>query len=80
MTTSLVAFAITLGVGIKLYRDDRVYGLANEVAQELSKVTWPSSKEVRAATMVVLVMSLLSATILWSFDLAWSFLTERVYG
>ena len=33
------------------------YDLANEVAAELKKVTWPTAKEVRAATIVVIVMA-----------------------
>jgi preprotein translocase subunit SecE len=57
-----------------------VYTLANEVAGELKKVTWPTPKEVRTATMVVLVMSIISAIILGVFDLVWSNLTELVYG
>ena len=54
--------------------------LANEVATELKKVTWPTAKEVRAATIVVIVMALISALILGLFDFVWSNLTELVYG
>jgi preprotein translocase subunit SecE len=79
-TLSLVAMAVTLVVSIGLYRNDRIHGLANEVAAELKKVTWPSSKEVRAATIVVVVMAVISATILGLFDMMWSNLTERIYG
>ncbi len=79
-TVSIIAFVVAVVVGMGMYRNDRYYALANEVTGELKKVTWPAVKEVRAATVVVLVMSVLSAVILWSFDLAWSFLTERVYG
>ena len=63
-----------------LYRNDRVYHLANEVAAELKKVTWPTAKEVRAATIVVIVMAIISALILGLFDFVWSNLTELVYG
>ena len=66
--------------GVILYRHDRVYTLANEVSGELKKVTWPTAKEVRTATIVVLVMSIISAFILGLFDLAWTNLTELVYG
>ena len=62
------------------YKNDRVYTLANEVSGELKKVTWPSAKEVRTATFVVIVMALISAVILGFFDLVWSNLTELVYG
>ncbi len=63
-----------------LYRNDRWYFTASEIAAELGKVTWPTPKEVRAATMVVVVMAIISALILGLFDLVWSQLTEVVYG
>jgi preprotein translocase subunit SecE len=77
---SLIAAGFTLVLATALYRNDRVHGLANEVSVELKKVTWPSAKEVRAATIVVLVMALLSALILSLFDIVWSNLTELIYG
>jgi preprotein translocase subunit SecE len=77
---SLIAAGVTLVLAITLYRNDRIHGLANEVAAELKKVTWPSAKEVRAATIVVIVMALISALILGLFDLVWSNLTELIYG
>lgn len=77
---SLLSGAVAMITGIALYRHDRVYTLANEVAGELKKVTWPTAKEVRTATIVVLVMSIISAIILGVFDFVWSNLTELVYG
>jgi preprotein translocase subunit SecE len=79
-TIALIAGVFTLILAFTLYRSDRVHGLANEVAAELKKVTWPSAKEVRAATMVVIVMALVSAAILGLFDMVWSNLTELIYG
>jgi preprotein translocase subunit SecE len=78
VTVASAIFALTLGV--VLYRNDRIYHLATEVASELGKVTWPTAKEVRAATLVVVAMTLISAMILGVFDLVWSQLTELVYG
>ena len=77
---SVMSAAVALVAGVILYRNDRVYGLANEVAGELKKVTWPTWKEVRTATMVVVVMSIIAAAILGLFDLVWTNLTELVYG
>jgi preprotein translocase subunit SecE len=77
---TVVSAAVALIAGIVMYRSDKYYGLANEVAGELKKVTWPSAKEVRAATVVVIVMAIISALILGLFDLVWSNLTELVYG
>ncbi len=77
---SLASGAIAVIAGIALYRNDRVFTLANEVSGELKKVTWPTAKEVRTATFVVVVMSVISAIILGVFDLVWTNLTELVYG
>jgi preprotein translocase subunit SecE len=77
---SMFSAVLAVVVGIALYRNDRVYTLANEVAGELKKVTWPTAKEVRSATIVVIVMAIVSAVILGLFDMLWSNLTELVYG
>jgi preprotein translocase subunit SecE len=77
---SLIAAVGAFVAGVALYRNDRVYQLANEVSSELKKVTWPTAKEVRAATIVVIVMAVTSAVILFLFDLVWSGLTDLVYG
>ena len=77
---SLIAAVVAAVAGIWMYRDDRLYSLTNEVATELKKVTWPTAKEVRAATLVVIVMAIISALILGLFDFVWSNLTELVYG
>jgi preprotein translocase subunit SecE len=77
---SILSGVVAVVTGVITYRNDRVYSLANEVAGELKKVTWPTAKEVRTATIVVLVMSIISAIILGLFDLVWSNLTELVYG
>ena len=77
---SLMAAVGAAVIGIYMYKNDKYYGLANEVAGELKKVTWPTAKEVRSATLVVIVMAILSALILGLFDFVWSNLTELVYG
>ena len=78
----VTAFAtvVALVVGIGLYRNERTYGLVNEVCAELKKVTWPTGKEVKAATIVVIVMTIISAIILGFFDIIWSNVTEFIYG
>ena len=80
LAISVTSAVVAVGATIILYRNDRFYTLANEVAGELKKVTWPTAKEVRAATVVVIVMAIISALILGLFDLVWSKLTDLVYG
>lgn len=77
---SIVSALVAITAAVVMYRSDRFYTLANEVASELKKVTWPTAKEVRAATFVVIVMALISAVILALFDTVWSKLTDMVYG
>ena len=77
---SLASAVIAVLTGLVMYRSDKYYFLANEVASELKKVTWPTAKEVRTATMVVIVMAIISAVILGLFDFVWSNVTELVYG
>ena len=77
---TLIAGIVALGTGIYFYRNERVHGLANEVSAELKKVSWPTAKEVRAATLVVIIMAIISAVILGLFDFVWSNVTELIYG
>lgn len=77
---SLISAVAAITFGVVMYRNDRYYFLAHEVASELKKVTWPTAKEVRSATIVVIVMAVISALILGLFDFVWSNLTELVYG
>jgi preprotein translocase subunit SecE len=77
---SVFAAVVATVTGIALYRNDRFYHLANEVSGELKKVTWPTAKEVRTATLVVIIMAVISAVILGLFDGMWTSVTELVYG
>ena len=77
---TLGAAVVALATGITLYRNERVFTLANEVAAELKKVAWPGPKEVKQATIVVIIMTIISASILGLFDLVWANLTDYIYG
>ncbi len=77
VTTASVVFGIA--VSILLYRSPSVYALANEVAEELSKVTWPTRQETTNSTIVVIVTSIIAAVLLGFFDAIWSSVTDLVY-
>lgn len=77
---TVTAGAIALITAVVLYRNERVLTLSTEVAAELQKVAWPNAKEVRTATIVVIIMTIISAMILGLFDFVWSQLTQRIYG
>lgn len=80
LTIDVISLVITLVIGIALYKNHRVYGLADDVTSELKKVTWPTRKETWAATIVVIVTVIIAAIILGSFDMAWSWATDKIYG
>jgi preprotein translocase subunit SecE len=77
---TMFAGVATLILGVSMYRNERVFTLVSEVSGELKKVSWPTGKEVRAATIVVVVMTIISAIILGLFDLLWSNVTRLIYG
>ena len=55
--------------GITLYRNDKFYHLANEVASELKKVTWPDRRELIEATRTIIIVVLIIAGIIALMDL-----------
>jgi preprotein translocase subunit SecE len=74
--------AIALGVGVPLYywrkKSSRQY--AEEVAEELSKVSWPTKKEVTNSTTVVVVTTIIATIFFALLDQFWRFVTDKVYG
>jgi preprotein translocase subunit SecE len=73
--------AVVVGIVVALYywrkQDARQY--ANEVAEELSKVTWPSRKEVTNSTTVVVLTTLFATVFFALMDRFWSFITDKIY-
>jgi preprotein translocase subunit SecE len=78
---TLVAGAVvgTLTI-VQSYRKESVRTWANEVAAELSKVTWPTREAVLNGTVVVVVASALATVYVAVLDKIWGFLTTLVYG
>lgn len=77
----LYPIAGVIGVLIAVYYwrkpDSRQY--ANEVAEELSKVTWPSRKEVTNSTTVVVFTTVFATVFFALMDRFWSFITDKIY-
>jgi len=72
----LVAGIITT---LLLRRSEKVNTAAIEIANELKKVTWPSWKETRLSTVVVIIVTVIVSAILGFFDAMWSWATGFVY-
>jgi preprotein translocase subunit SecE len=58
----------------------RARELAEEVATEMSKVTWPTRTEVTNGTFVVIVTTIVSTVFFALMDKFWGFVTNLVYG
>ena len=69
---------IAAAVCIYLWTKPKTHDVSLEIASELRKVSWPSIPETRAATIAVIVASVISAILLGCFDLLWQFLTDKI--
>lgn len=80
-TYCLIGGAVIGAVGVlQAYRKVGVRTWADEVALELSKVSWPNREAVMNGTLVVIVASMIAAVYVAVLDRFWSFLTTWVYG
>ena len=62
------------------WKNEQVFGLAQEVTTELKKVTWPTRKETVSSTIVVIVTTIVASLLLGVFDGVWSWVTRMIYG
>ena len=76
VAAGLVAFI----VAVITYRSKKIHTFVVEVCVELSKVTWPTRKETRSQTVVVLIVSVIAAVILGVYDAIWSHITDLIYN
>jgi preprotein translocase subunit SecE len=75
-----LAALIGLGAALYYWYRTRARQLAEEVANEMGKVTWPSRTEVTNGTFVVIVTTIVSTVFFALMDKFWGFLTNLVYG
>lgn len=68
------------GAAVYYWYRTRARELAEEVATEMSKVTWPSRTEVTNGTFVVIVTTIVSTVFFALMDKFWGFVTNLVYG
>jgi preprotein translocase subunit SecE len=76
----LVAGVIGVAVALYYWRKPTSRQYANEVAEELSKVTWPSRKEVTNSTTVVLFYTLFATVFFALMDQFWKYVTDKIYS
>ncbi|OGQ90944.1 MAG: preprotein translocase subunit SecE [Deltaproteobacteria bacterium RIFOXYA12_FULL_58_15] len=78
--TTVMGYGIALAAGVFCFVHKRTFALAMEVAEEMSKVTWPSREETGNATVVVLATVVICSIGLGAFDAVWLWLTNLVLG
>ena len=78
--TMLVGAVVGLVVVILCLRDEGVRRWADDVALELSKVTWPKKETVTNGTIVVIAAGLFATVYIGLLDRLWGFVTMLVYG
>jgi preprotein translocase SecE subunit len=78
----IMPLAALIGAGAAFYywHRTRARQLAEEVAAEMSKVTWPDRTEVTNGTVVVIVTTVVSTVFFALMDKFWGFITNLVYG
>ena len=76
--STVLGLGICAAVAIYLWMNKRTHEVSVEIASELRKVSWPSVAETRAATIAVIVASIISAVLLGLFDVLWQFLTDKI--
>ena len=78
--TELIGYVLATGAAVFAFVHKTTFQLALEVADELSKVTWPTREETGHATVVVLVTVAICWVDLGLFDAVWLWLTNLVLG
>lgn len=78
-TSTVLGFALAAVVAVVAWRVPRTQAVSLEIALELKRVTWPSLRETRAATVAVVVASFIASIILGVFDFLWGRLSALVY-
>jgi preprotein translocase subunit SecE len=76
------AGGIVIGLAGAIYgwRVDKYFKFICEVSIEVSQVVWPTRAEVRAATIVVITMTLICSGLLSIMDFGWSNATDYLYS
>ena len=77
--STLIGFGVAAITAFVVWRIPKAQNASLEVALELRRVTWPSLRETRAATVAVIVASAIAAVILGFFDFVWSWLSQQIY-
>lgn len=74
-----IGLVVAIALTVWLYRNKSVHGFAHNVAGELARVKWPDREETMSNTVVVIITSIISALVVFSFDSIWAAITDLIY-
>ncbi len=77
---TVIGAVVAIFLVVRTYRKPDVRAWSDEVATELTKVKWPTKKEVSNSTIVVIAASAIATIYLMLLDRLWAFVTNLVYG
>jgi preprotein translocase subunit SecE len=77
--STVIGFAAAAIAAVVAWRTPKVQTTSLEIASELKKVTWPTLRETRAATVAVVVATFIAAIILGVFDYVWAKVSSLIY-
>ncbi len=77
--TTVLGFALAAVAAAVVWRTPKTQTVSLEIASELKKVTWPTLRETRAATVAVVIATFVAAVILGLFDYVWAAISSRIY-
>jgi preprotein translocase subunit SecE len=77
--TTVLGFALAAAAAVVVWRTPKTQTVSLEIASELKKVTWPTLRETRAATLAVVIATFVAAVILGLFDYVWAAISSRIY-
>ena len=75
---SVLGLGLTAATAVYLWTNPRTHEVSLEIVAELRKVSWPSLAETKAATIAVVLFSLIAAVVLGIFDVAWQWVTDKI--
>ena len=76
--SSFIGLGVSAAAAVYIWITPRTRDVAIDIVAELRKVSWPSLPETRAATVAVIVASLIAAALLGLFDVLWQFVTDKI--
>ena len=77
---AIIAGVLALLILIIVKSNSKAMTFLNEVALELSKVTWPTYQETVSSTGVIIIMVGIAAVLMFLFDMLWVALTRSLIG